>query len=105
MRSRIGLTIEGRPGHAQAAQRGRVPGGIGVERQDHVGGEALQQPELLFRQGRPHRGDHVGEAGLMQGNDVHVAFDQDNLLSRPNSLAGFIQAVEKCSLVEENCLG
>ena len=95
-----------RPGHrfahprqrlarlVQPADRRLLAGGVGVQRQHEVVGEVLKLFQLLRRQRRPHAGDHVGEAELVRGDDIHVAFDDHHLLLLANGAVGQVEAID-----------
>ena len=52
-------------------------GRVGIVGDDDFVGRLGQHPRLLLGQRRSQRGDGVAEAGLMQRDDVHIAFRQN----------------------------
>ena len=62
------------------AARGRLlPGGVGVVDEHDVFRVGLDQPRLLRRQRGAEGGDGGAEARLMERDDVHIAFGEQNL--------------------------
>ncbi len=59
---------------------------------------------MIFGKRRPHRGDDVGKARLVEGDDVHVTFDDHRLVGCPDRLASLVQAEEQPALIEEDRL-
>ena len=98
----LAFAVEGLAGGIQPAQHGGLTGGVRVEGQHDAAAETLEQAQLAFGQRGAHRRDDVLEAGLVQGDHVHVALDDDRLVSRADGLARPIQAVEQAALAEEN---
>ncbi len=88
-----------------AAHRGKLAGGIGVEGKHDVLREALHLPDLPLGQGGAHGGDHVPVPELMGRNGVHVALDDHDLIPLADLLLGQIQAVDEGALVEDRGLG
>ena len=60
-----------------ARKAARRPAAVAVEAQDRLGRHAPQQPDLVLGQRRAERRHGLREARLGQGDDVHVAFDDD----------------------------
>ena len=60
--------------------------------------DALQ---MLGRRRRAERRHSVGDAGLVQADDVHVALDHQQPLQAASCLACFVQPVKLAAFVEE----
>ena len=50
-------------------------------------------------------GDHLRDAGAVEGDDVHIAFDHDQPLGGAARGAGAVDVVERAALVEERGVG
>ena len=86
-------------------QRRANPGLVAVQRDDRLVVDAPHQAQLVFGDGGAKRGDGGGEAGLDQGDHVHIAFGDDQRLALAGSLArgGVVEQV--AALVEKVGLG
>ena len=102
--NRLLLAIHGLAGNLQAAQGGLIAGRVGVEGQDDAAGEALEQAQLVLGEGGAHRRDGVGKAGLVQGDHVQVALDDDRLVEGADGLARPVEAVQQVAFVKQGRL-
>ncbi len=79
--------------HALAQQLGLAQGrhvarSISVKCQSDVGGQLLEQGDLLLAHRRPQPGHHVVDPALMRNQRVHVALDDDHLARFAYAIAG-----------------
>ena len=63
--------------------------------------DAEDARQVLRRGRRAERRDRISDAGLMQSNDVHVAFNDEQPRQGSRRLARFVQAVQLAALVEQ----
>ncbi|MNQ81694.1 hypothetical protein D3C85_967270 [compost metagenome] len=73
---------------------------VAVEAEQHAGHDAKQPLEVFLAGGGAQGRDGIAQALLGQGNDVHVALDDDDLVEVAVGLARFIQAVEFLAFME-----
>ncbi len=52
-------------------------GGVGIEVDDDALGEAAEEADLSFSEGGAGGGDYVMNSGHVDGDAIHLAFDQD----------------------------
>ena len=78
--------------------------GITIEAHHRLGGEAPQQPDLLFRQRGTERCNGVCKAAIRQGDDVHIALSDDRGSGFADRLARLGQAVERATFVKQGGL-
>ena len=64
---------------------GGLAGGIGVERQDQLGTEALEPPDVLVGEGGAAGGDRDRQAALGEADHVGVALADDDLVAGARS--------------------
>lgn len=84
----------------QCAPGGLAPGLVAVKTEQHAGHHAEQALEVLFAGGGAKGGHGIAQALLGQGNDVHVALDDDDLVEVAVVLARLVQPVQLLPLVE-----
>ena len=89
----------------EGTEGGLNAGGVRVHGEQDPGLKALQRTDLPFGQGGAHRRDHVRDAVLVSGDDVHVAFDDDGALLPADRLFRSVQRVEQTALVKRRRLG
>ncbi len=65
----------------QRALRGLCSGCIRIEVDDNVLGESSQEFCLQLRERSPGTGDHIVKSGGIDGNAIHLAFDQDGVFT------------------------
>ena len=87
------------------ADRGLLPRAVAVEAEDGVGIEPPHALELRLGDGGAVRSDGLGNAGAVEGDDVHIALDYDQALGRAGGGAGEVEVVERAALVEERRVG
>ena len=90
--------------HGRRLRRGLLARRVGVEAEQHHRREALELARLLRRQRRAHRADRVGEAGLVERDDVGVALRQDDGARLRRRLAGEVGAEQLAALRERLAL-
>ena len=96
---------------AQERQRGleRAPGRlaarrVAIETEDDTGRDAEDLLQVLGRGGGAERGHGAGEAGLDEGQHVHVALHDDHRVELPAHALGLVEPVELTALVEDRGL-
>jgi hypothetical protein len=87
-----------------AAQAGLHARRITVVQDADGGRVALDQAHLVLGEAGAAAGHHVGDAGLMQADDVRVAFHQVAQLLLHDGALGMVDAVERAALVVEYAL-
>ena len=60
-----------------------LSGGIGVKHQRHRGGVPGDKTGVLRGKGSAQRRHSIGEPRLMQGDNIHIAFAQDQSVPSP----------------------
>ena len=88
----------------------RAPGGgpscaVAIEAEHHFADEPEDPLQVIRRRRGAERRDRVGDAGLVQAHDVHVALDHEQALQAARGLPRLVQAVELAPLVEQLRLG
>ena len=83
---------------------GALSRGVPVEDQGHPGADALEPAGVELRQGRAEGGDRIGETGLVAGDGVGVALDDDGMALVDDRLLRQMESVERAGLVEEGVL-
>src|SRR5690606_25118973 len=73
---------------------------VAVEAEHHAVDQAEQALEMLLAGGSTQGGHGVGDTVLCQGDDIHVALDDHDILKLAVLQAGLVQPVEFASLVE-----
>ena len=81
------------------------PGAVAVEAEDRRGIEAPQALELGFGERGADGRDDFGDAGAVEGDHVHIAFDDDQAPGGPAGGRGAVDIVESAALVEERRVG
>ena len=81
-----------------------LPGTVAVEAEDRRGIEPPQPLELAFGERGAVGRDHLGDAGAVEGDHVHIAFDDDQPLGGAARRPGAVEVVERAALVEEHGL-
>ena len=93
-----------RAAERERALHGADAGGVGVEAEVEVAREAGQALELLLGERRAHAGDHVGDAGLGEGQHVGVALDHVDAVLLARRRLGLVEAEQGLALVVERRL-
>ena len=90
-------------GSASSAERpGRLgTGRVAVEAEHRLGRDLPQRLQLLGRQRGAERRHRAGEAGLVQGDDIHVALDHHHRAAAEGPLPRQVEAVEAAALGEQ----
>ena len=96
---------EDRQRHLERAPRGLAAGGVAVEAEDDVVGEAQQLAEVEGRGRRTEGCDRVLDAVLRERDDVHVALDHDDFVRVADRAPRLVEAVELATLLEERRFG
>ena len=104
IKAQVGFPVERLAGDLQAAQRCFCASGVGIERQDHAAADAFQLTQLVVGQGGAHRGDQIGEPGLIGGDHIQIALDDHDLIFAADRFAGFVEAVEQVAFIEQHAL-
>ena len=60
---------------------------------------------MVFGHGCTHGGDGAFETGLVGGDDIHIAFGDDDGVAFAGGVAGMLFAVKHAAFVEERCVG
>ncbi len=84
--------------HDDGFFRGVGSGGIGVEVDDNFGGEALEEVDLVLGEGSAAGGEHVLNSGEVDGDAVHLAFDEDDEVELPDGLLCLVEIEEDLAL-------
>ena len=92
-------------GAKRGADRGLAAGVVAVEAQDRRGVEAPHPLELRLGDRGAVGRDGLGDAGAVEGDHVHIAFDHDQPLGGAARGAGAVDVVERAALVEERRVG
>ena len=77
---------------------GTLPGGVGVERQHHPAGVALQQPHVVLGERRAARRHRPLDAGAVEPDHVGVALAHDDLVRRDDVGLRPVQPVQRLGL-------
>jgi len=77
---------------------------IGVEVDDDAVGEAGEEADLVFGEGGAGGGKDVADAGHVDGDAVHLAFDEEGEVVRAHVGLGFVEVEEDVALREERRL-
>ncbi len=88
----------------RGADRGLLARAVAVEAEDRRRIEAPQPLELRFGQRGAVGRDDFGDAGAVERDHVHIAFDHDQPLGGAARGAGAVEVVERAALVEEDRL-
>ena len=88
----------------EAPPRRRPARRVGVEVHHHAVGVSLQEPYVARREAGAERPDRLLDAGLVEGDDVHVPFHQDRVPFFAHRLAGEQDPVEVLALAERRRL-
>ena len=84
--------------------RRRLPGRVGIVIDDNAAAEAAEQLDLHFREARTTAGHDVADPHPSHGDRIHIAFDENRRVGRPNRLLGMIQVIEHATLHVDRCL-
>ncbi len=90
--------------HDDGFFRGIGAGGVGIEVDDDLAGEALEQVDLVLGEGGAAGGKHVLDPGEIDGDAVHLAFNEDDEVVLADGLFGLIQIEEHLPLGIERSL-
>ena len=82
-----------------------LPGRIGVEAENDFADEPLQDPRLLFGEGRPLRRDDIRDPRFEQRDEVELSFANDRTVRFDQSPLGFVQTKQDAAFPEERRLG
>ena len=85
--------------HVGASECGMDAGSVAVVEQDDVGGEAMQDVDLVDGERRSGVGHDILDASLMHGDDVGVALDHVDAVFLGDGALGLIESVELAVLV------
>ena len=88
----------------------RAPGGalarlVAVETQHRLIDDSPERPQLVLPEGGAERCHGVRETRLGEGDHVHIAFDDHDLLRPPGGVSRLGEAVEHLALPEQRGLG
>ena len=86
------------------SRRCRLAGLISIEADDGLRRELPQELHLPLGEGSAERRDHIGEARLVERDDVHIAFDHDELAGVECGLASAGKVEDGRTFVEESRL-
>jgi hypothetical protein len=75
-----------------------TPGAIAVEAEHHLGGRAREQLQMLGGRGGAEGRNDVGHPELRQGDDIHVAFDDEDRFELAVGLLRLEQTVKLAPL-------
>ena len=64
----------------------------------------LESFEVLFGHGGAGTGDHIGNAGLVAGDDVHITFYHNRETGLADGFFGQVQAKDLSALIISDCL-
>ena len=92
-------------GARRRADRGLPAGAVAVEAQDRRGVEPPHPLELRLGDRGAVGRDDFGDAGAVERDHVHIAFDDDQPLGGAAGGAGAVDVVERAALVEERRVG
>ena len=90
--------------HLGGAGGGAGAGGIAIKAQHGLGAHRPEGFELLRGQRRAEWGHRAGEAGLMQGDDIHIALHRDQPGAAEDALARQMQAIKLAPLGKQRRL-
>src|SRR5262249_42566869 len=82
-------------------RRCRLSGLISIEADDGLWHQLPEQLHLPLGESSAERGDSIGEARLIDRDDVHIAFDHDELAGVERGLASAGKVEDGRTLVEE----
>ena len=80
--------------HVNTPQCGVNACGIAIVKNGNVGSETLNEPYLRFGECRSSAGNNVLDAGLIHGDDVHLAFDEVTAVRTRDRLFGLEETVQ-----------
>jgi hypothetical protein len=80
-------------------------GGVGVEVDDDALGEAAEEADLHLGEGGAGGGDDVLNSGHVDGDAVHLAFDEESEAEGANVGLGFVEVEEDLALAVKGGLG
>ena len=80
-----------------------LAGTVAVIGKVYLGREALEQPGLLGREGRPEGRAHAAHPVLDQGHHVHISLDEDHAL-QPALFAKKVCGIDAEAFVEDRCI-
>ncbi len=80
-------------------------GGVGVEVDDDLFGEAAEEADLHLGEGGAGGGEDVVDAGHVDGDAVHLAFDEEDEVAGADVGFGFVEVEEDVALGVEGGLG
>ena len=80
-------------------------GEVGVEVDDDAVGEAGEEADLVLGEGGAGGGEDVADAGHVDGDAVHLAFDEEGEVVRAHVGLGLVEVEEDVALGEERRFG
>ena len=89
----------------ERAQGGLLPGGVGVETEDDLLGVALEDAGVVGGEGGALRCDGILDVGQVAGDDVELAFADDDRLGFEDGALGLVEPVDHAALAEDRRLG
>ena len=104
-KAHVAAIFQYRQGGVQGAPGCLAAGAVAVEAEHHAVNQAKQPLEVVLAGRCAEGGDGVGNAVLGQGNNVHIAFDHQNVFELAILLLGFKQAIQFLALVKYRGLG
>ena len=90
---------------AEGAFGGFRSGGVGIEIHDNVLAEAAEQLGLQLGEGGAGTGDHVVKSGGVDGDAIHLAFDEDGVVELLDPFLGEVEIEEHLALGIDRGLG
>src|SRR5207237_1032833 len=92
-------------GTQRRADRRLLPGAVAVETEDRGRVEAPHALELRLGDGGAVGRHRLAYASAVEGDHVHIAFDDDQAPRRAAGRGGAVDVVEGAALVEQRGLG
>ena len=83
---------------ADGALGGFGSGGVGIEIHDYILAEASEQLGLQFGEGGAGTGDDIVESGGVDGDAIHLAFDEDGVIELLDPFFGEVEVEEDLAL-------
>ena len=87
--------------HRRRAKRRLAAGIVAVVRDDDARREPPQQRSLTGRERRAHRRDDARHAGMIDGDGVEIAFDENGAVDPPHRVLRSMQVVQEPRFVED----
>ena len=90
---------------AESALGGLGSGRVGIEVHDYVLAETAEQLGLQLGEGGAGTGDHVVKSGGVDGDAIHLAFDQDRVVEFRDPFFGQVEIEQHLALGIDRRLG